>query len=360
VNSKIDHSNVSADLLQKYFNGKLSEKEKNALEKLALDDPFLKDAMEGFEFSPESLDAHITRQKVLGKKFNGIYLIIGTVLTAALCMLMIYMSEVDKVLDVRTDLADNQTEIETTEVELLPDAIDTLTPAPIEEQIKITEVVENKKEIQKTVTYTNAPGETPILIEEEFKNVEDFEIIPENSNFSKAELVPATHLHDLFVVDYRRIEREHTDVIYTKYEFSGTSAEFETENHENNAELLETKVEMPYWEYLSKTLEFFSRENYKNSLNRFLTILEQYPEDMNALFYGGLCYYNLGNFNKALDFFEKLLAIELNAFKEEGAWYKAKTLLKLGRKNEAKIVLDEIIAGGGFYTEDAINLKKKI
>lgn len=135
--------------MQKYFNGKLSEKEKNALEKLALDDPFLKDAMEGFEFSPESLDAHITRQKVLGKRFNGIYLIIGTVLTAALCMLMIYMSEVDKVLDVRTDLADNQTEIETTEVELLPDAIDTLTPAPIEEQIKITEVVENKKEIQK-------------------------------------------------------------------------------------------------------------------------------------------------------------------------------------------------------------------
>ena len=360
MNSKIDHSDVSADLLQKYFNRKLSDKEKNALEKLAMDDPFLKDAMEGFEFSPESLDAHITRQKVLGKKFNGIYLIIGSVMTAALCTIMVLMSKTEKDQGFNSNLADNQIETKTTEIELLPDAIDTLTPAPIEEQIKITEVVENKKEIQKTIIYSNAPGETPILIEEELKNVEDFEIIPENSNFSKAELVPATHLHDLFVVDYRRIEREHTDVIYTKYEFSGTSAEFETENHENNAELLETKVEMPYWEYLSKTLEFFSRENYKNSLNRFLTILEQYPEDMNALFYGGLCYYNLGNFNKALDFFEKLLAVELNAFKEEGAWYKAKTLIKLGRKNEAKIVLDEIIAGGGFYTEDAINLKKKI
>lgn len=360
MNSEIDHSNISADLLQKYFNGKLSEKEKNALEKLAMDDPFLKDAMEGFEFSPESLDAHITRQKVLGKKFNGIYLIIGSVLTVALCTIMVFMSETDKDLIVNSDLADTQTEAEKTEVELLPDAIDTLTPAPLEEQIKIAEVVENKKEIQKTITYTNTPGETPILIEEEFKNTEDFEIIPENSNFSKAELVPATHLHDLFVVDYRRIERDRTDITYIKYEFTGTSAEFENESQENNAELLETKVDMPYWEYLSKTLEFFIQENYKNALNRFLTILEQYPEDMNALFYGGLCYYNLGNFNKALDFFEKILTSELNAFREEGAWYKAKTLLKLSRKSEAKIVLDEIIAAGGFYTEDAIELKKKL
>jgi hypothetical protein len=168
------------------------------------------------------------------------------------------MSKTDKDQGFNSNLADNQIETKTTEIELLPDAIDTLTPAPIEEQIKITEVVENKKEIQKTIIYSNAPGETPILIEEEFKNVEDFEIIPENSNFSKAELVPATHLHDLFVVDYRRIEREHTDVIYTKYEFSGTSAEFETENHENNAELLKQKLKCPIGNISQKLWNFLA------------------------------------------------------------------------------------------------------
>lgn len=362
MNSSPEHSEVNAALLQKYFNGKLSEKEKNALEKLAQDDPFLREAMEGFEISPETLDAHINRQNTLQKKFNALYLITGVILTALLCTVLILLPEAasDSDLITQSNLNSQNDTTETTEVEVLPVAIDTLTLSPSEEQIKISEVVDNKKRIQKTITYADVPGETPIVIEEEIINPDDLEIIPEDVNLGMAELVPAAHLFDLFVVDYRRIYRDHTDVIYTKYEFSGTSAEFESENEQENSELLETRVELPYWEYLSKTMEIFSKESYKTALNRFLIILEQYPEDMNALFYGGLCYYNLGTFNKALDFFDKSLAINLNAFKEESAWYKAKTLIKLGRKSEAKTVLDDIISQGGFYTEDAIALRKKL
>lgn len=353
-------NNITAELLNKYFNGELSEKEKNALEKLALDDPFLQNAMEGFEISPESLKKHIERQNTLGKKFNRIYLITGLLLTAALSAILVILHKNPENQNVISNPPENQTENQTTEVEIFPVSIDTLTPAPIEEQIQVSEVVKNKKEIQKTISYNDIPGETPIVIEEELTITEEFEIIPENVNLSVVELVPATHLHDLFVVDYRRIKREHTDIYYTKYVFSGTPAEFESEHTQNTSEMLETRVDMPYWDYLRKSMEVFAKGNYKNALNRYIIILEQYPEDMNAFFYGGLCYYNLGNFNKALEFFDQVLIIDLNAFKEESTWYKAKTLIKLSRKNEAKLLLDEIIATGGFYAADAIALKKKL
>ena len=162
------------------------------------------------------------------------------------------------------------------------------------------------------------------------------------------------------MVDYRRIERKNTQITYTKYEFTGTSAEFENEFSEQNAELLETQVDISYWEYLVKAMESFSHGNYKSALNRYETILTQYTEDFNALFYGGLCYYNLGNFNKALNSFDRILQINLNAFKEEALWYKCKCLIKLGRKTEAKTLLDDIIAGDGFYTKDAMELRKKL
>ena len=43
------HNNYSAEYLQKYLNGELSDKEMQALEKNALDDPFLADTIEGLE-----------------------------------------------------------------------------------------------------------------------------------------------------------------------------------------------------------------------------------------------------------------------------------------------------------------------
>ena len=48
------------------------------------------------------------------------------------------------------------------------------------------------------------------------------------------------------------------------------------------------------------------------------------------------------------------------AFREEAKWYKAKTLVKLGKKKEAIGILDEIIAEGMFYSKDAIKLKSTL
>lgn len=361
MSSNSNHIKITADLLKKYYSGALSEKEKNGIEKMAMEDPFLKDAMEGFESDPGSFDSFYTK-KIKTQTYNSkLFLTVGALLTLGLVSILVLKSENQNLNDDQNLALTNTTDsIITKEVEIYNEEIDTLKIAENTELILPDEIAEAHIEIEKNIDYPQTETEVPILIKEEFKLEESYVIEPEEYNLEIQELVPATYLFDLFVVDYRRIEREKNEITYTKYEFTGTAAEFESEIHEQNAELLEQQVNVSYWEYLSKGMESFANGNYKSALNRYQIILEQYPEDFNSLFYGGLCYYNLGSFNKSLNNFDLILSTNLNAFKEEALWYKSKCLIKLGRKNEAILILNEIIAEGGFYVQDAISAKKKL
>jgi len=361
VNSDNNHIKINADLLKKYYSGELSEKEKNSVEKMALDDPFLKDAMDGFESDPGSFESYYNK-RIKTKIYNSnLLLTIGAILTLGMVSVLIVKSEKTELKNNQNIVTSNKADsIITKEVEVFTEEIDTLKISDPTELISPVEIAEAHTEIEKNIDYPKTETEVPILIKEEFKLEENYVIEPEEYNLEIQELVPATYLFDLFVVDYRRIERDKNEITYTKYEFTGTAAEFESETHEQNAELLEQQVNVSYWEYLSKGMESFANGNYKSALNRYQIILEQYPEDFNSLFYGGLCYYNLGSLNKSLHNFDLILSTNLNAFKEEALWYKSKCLIKLGRKDEAKLILNEIIAEGGFYVQDAINAKKKL
>lgn len=350
---------ISPEYLLQYVQGKLNESEKNALEKIAADEPLLADAIDGYILNPQPLIDIVEKRKKIQLKKSSILITIGILLTSASIFFLVnFNAQKEDVLLAENNRNNQITNDTLTEVEILPNFIDTLNVEPEPEIIKAKEVSVNKKEIQKTIKYQNEEGILPIVIEESIEIPTNYELIPEDDKLQIESQVPGTYLFDLFVVDYRRIEREKTEITYTKFELTGTPAKFE---HNNQTEdLIETVVKVSYWEYLIKSMEFFAKENYKNALNRFLIILEQYPNDLNALFYAGISYYNLGSFNKSIELFDKLISNSLNAFKEEAAWYKVKSLIKLKRNHEAVNLLEDIISQGGFYTQDAIELRNKI
>jgi tetratricopeptide (TPR) repeat protein len=74
-------------------------------------------------------------------------------------------------------------------------------------------------------------------------------------------------------------------------------------------------------------------------LVNFLTILNKYPNDLNAHYYGGLCYYNINNPTKALEFFDYILTHDHNAFYQEAQFYKALCLQRLGEYGKANFLL---------------------
>ena len=352
--------NIDIYLLKRYYDGGLNATEKNALEQESLDNPLLFEAMQGFEAVPGSFDVYYNRHQKLIYKSNRSLFIIGGILTIALVSFLVLFNEKQNQYLENNLITSIDSSATPTEIIVIPKDIDTLVEVVETELIKATEIVSHKKEIQKSIKYTDILGEQPIVILEDIKVIEDFKIVEEERNYNLAELVPATYLFDLFVVDYRRIKRERNNIIYTKYELSGVSAEFENSDSKNSTDLIEKKVDVPYFDFLRTAMELFANGDYKKALTKYLTILEQYPPDANALFYGGLCYYNLKKYDKSIECFDKILNLQLNAFKEEAKWYKIKSLLKLGNNGQAKILLDEVISAGGHYAPDAILLKKSL
>ena len=51
MNDQHTYGNYNSDDIRRYLEGKMSSEEMHRIEKAALDDPFLADAMEGFQLS---------------------------------------------------------------------------------------------------------------------------------------------------------------------------------------------------------------------------------------------------------------------------------------------------------------------
>lgn len=168
-------------------------------------------------------------------------------------------------------------------------------------------------------------------------------------------MVAEIYLNKLKSVDYRNL-RENQPIELLQELPMGTPAN--KENAQNQRELQSETItkKISYMEYLENTQQYFVNGNYKRALKRYIVILEQYPEDVNAHFYSGLCYHNLGQYQKAVNHFEKSYSLGLGNFREEAQWFKAKSLIQLNEKSQAKSLLQAIQYEGGFYSEQAAKL----
>ena len=64
------NNGFTAGDIERYHSGKMSPQERHALEKAALDDPFLADALEGYSFTPTPVEDLVKIQSKLDEKLN--------------------------------------------------------------------------------------------------------------------------------------------------------------------------------------------------------------------------------------------------------------------------------------------------
>lgn len=159
-----------------------------------------------------------------------------------------------------------------------------------------------------------------------------------------------TLLEDHKIVDYMEEYQSEYDLEEETNE-SGVRAKFETEMDQAKAEkeLEKAAVEITYKEVLKSGIKSFGKEDYREALTQFNAILKVHPEDVNALFYGGLCQYSLGNFSVAQSQLDLVLKNKYTTFNQEAKWHKVLCLVGLNKSKEAKKILNEIIEEGGFY-----------
>lgn len=342
------------------YKNSADELEKNKIEQAAQSDPFQSDAMEGWEamnYNTQSLNR-------LDKKFsstssNAWYFIIGGVAVCTIPLFFFLFSEknkVDKPIEVKDETSlvttlneDQQITLDETDI-IIREEIDKMESAPKQQQLQPKNIQSDFKEMNEAKL--EAP-ELPIvelpLIDIDPQTPEAKEII------RKHELAKEMYLHDLKLVDYRAY-REKPQVKTKQMVLTGTPADQENEDSPT-LDPIWKDVDVPYIEFIDKSMRIFENGNFKRALARFETIIETYPIDVNANFYAGVCLYNLKEYKLAIVHFDQCIFGPYSNFDEEANWMKALSLEKIGKKEQAKKIFQEIIELDGFYANQA---KEKI
>jgi hypothetical protein len=106
---------------------------------------------------------------------------------------------------------------------------------------------------------------------------------------------------------------------------------------------------MGYRDFLDEALGRFAEGDRRGCLEDLFFLLDQYPDDVNALFYAGLCAYELGLSDRALLYLQGARDHRVDSFREEAAWYHALALLRARGAEVARAELQAVANAGGFY-----------
>jgi tetratricopeptide (TPR) repeat protein len=159
------------------------------------------------------------------------------------------------------------------------------------------------------------------------------------------------YLSDLKLLDYRAY-RSRPKIATKQMILTGTPANV-GDNTPTETTTEWKDVDVPYIDYLEKTMDLFAKGQNKKALARFEVILDTYADDLNANFYAGLCYYNLNDFDLAVTAFSKCTDSKYTNFLEEAEWYIAKSHLAKGSTTLAIDLFTKIAKENGYYSAQA-------
>ena len=240
--------------------------------------------------------------------------------------------------------------------------IDFYTAISTEKQITSNELIKNqetKKEEKEDAVFSE-PKIEKVKIESQNTDIkeEDIQLPIQSSgklpNSSKSSLVyknaREVYLSGLKNIDYRA-HRKSPFKIKNSLDV-GIPASQSSKEDKQEFPSLQTK-EINYMEYLATSSSYFNKDQFKIALKHYLIILDTYPDDVNANFYGGLCYFNLGQFDKTTELLKKSYTFRFGNFREEARWFSARANLEQNYLVKGKYLLNEIIEEGGFYSKKA-------
>lgn len=156
------------------------------------------------------------------------------------------------------------------------------------------------------------------------------------------------YLHDLKLIHPKEVYGRSPEVDLSA---TGVDARFTSAAERNQARAQERR--MAYLTFMDETLEKFVNNDHKGCLEDLRFVLDQYPDDVNALFYAGLCCYNLGMNKRAEHFLQRAAQHTLPVFDEEAEWYHALALERLGEDDPAQKAFERIARAKGFYSDRA-------
>lgn len=357
--------------------------QQHKIEEQAASDDFDNDALEGFSESSlktnamHSLDEKMKVTYGSGGSNWGRVIALSSVIAACLVIafvlfnpsglkeqeLAMYSKEYLSTVEEKEEL-DSVSKLRDKNVIKGPSEVDKKSETELETR---TQETSPKRIKRPQTTVLSDETEVPVIQEQapkaskaETENMQMLDFEPTSSiphNNSNNESLNYGQAKEFYMLDFKLVDyRAYRDkpIKETRFEVSGTPAYMENDSDDREDAMFEEKeVEITYVDYLEEALNYFQNEKYKKALQHFNTILEHYEDDVNAYFYAGLSAYNLESFSQAEEYFKNAYSLQYGNFKEEANWFEALSLLKLNEKSKAKKLLQQIVAGNGFYAERA-------
>jgi len=351
---------IDKNIITKYLQGKLNDSEVIEFEKAMLEDDFLRDAVEGYKkagTSPIDLiqidNKFIIQNKKKTKRLFGIIFsgIAATLIIIATTIMITSRNHNFKELNVITqNINDSIIDIENDSVYVSQYITETSKDPNI-----------SNLELGDIPIYTT---ELRPLISEPTSISENFEPLYTNKNLIIENTIPKKDLNKYYrfmsnsnyfyldnykVVDYRFLKRDIKTIIEIP------SNRDIRENIDPN--YIKETTEYYYVDFLEKALLKLSDKRYSEAIEDFNLILENYPDDQNAIFYKGICYYETNKNFQSLRFFETTLSSNINTFHEDAQWYKSLIYKREKQYEIAHKILEEIVNENGYY---GVQAKKEL
>lgn len=239
----------------------------------------------------------------------------------------------------------------------------------IPEKNNIPELTDNKentvtditkqKEQEKNKTENFTPEEkTATNTSNDKKNKIDYvtETIPaETSNVINHEKAENEYLSEENITE---ISNNNNDNAVTDNVTANNNNFFGTSTRGNNfkSKASDKKNKEKYRSLRESALLSYDLKIYDEALTDFLKYLVYNPNDNEILYKSGISYYNLKKYDKAILQFNKIIDCLSSKYTQDSEWYKANSLIKLGKKEDAKTILNKIITENGKYQNKALDL----
>ena len=347
---KINNSNstLSREEINRYRESR-DEREKFSIERKSMENDFDMDALEGWVNATSGTQLMTKLDSKFSGKFKSKFIFISITLICLGLISYFCLNSSNQYSADNQSIKENlftSKKVEETDV-VIPNEIIKMVELPKKQQIKI-KTIQRDLETQKAENNPNNPNQEKTTIDllptSGLKKLES-SLKPER----KQEVGKEIYLHNVKLIDYR-VYRSKPQIKSKQLIINGTPASQENQN-QNPSDVNEWKtIDIPYIEFIDKTITLFEKGNNKKALTKLEQILETYPDDINANFYSGICYYNLNEFNKAIIAFEKCLSSQFNNFNEEAEWYLAKSLQANNDDDKARILFEKIKNSTSYYS----------
>ncbi len=342
--SKKQNEHLTREEIQSYLTTH-NEQEKRVIEGKALEHEFDNEALEGWSAS----GAGISDLKRLDKKYSHsfktwmIYSGIATILVVT--GIYFYTRNQEQPIQLAA------VNIEKTDY-ILPDSVEKLIEIPKNELITLDEMKFVKQQ-PKSVTEEKTSEKKQGIIETKPIEIDELPVLKPTVAIEKQTLkkmkAKEIYLNNLKLVDYRNY-RKKPELTVESIQLSGVPADKEIKE-EQLKESTTSTIDISYYDYINKTTRLLDDGAFKKALARCNIILTHYPDDVNALFYSGVCYYNLSEYNRAIEAFQLCVESTFNNFDEEAEWMLANSYQAIGEKDKAKAIFQLIKEKGGFYSK---------